>query len=83
MKELRKLSMEKIRRMCIDNDFYTDGDCYEYDRMLTYANNVKRATTKEIEKIATDIKEHSDGDYQVIDIMFKLINECCITYNDF
>ena len=83
MKELRKLSMEKIIRMCIDNDFYTCGDCEEYDRMLTYANNVKRATTKEIEKIATDIKEHSDTDDQVINIMFMLINECCITYIDF
>ena len=69
--------------MCINNNFYTNGDCEEYDNMLTYANNVKRATTKVVEKIATDIKEHSDTESQVIDIMYKLINECCITYIDF
>ena len=46
MKELRKLSMEKIRRMCIDNGFYTDGDCYEYDKMLTYAKKCETCHNK-------------------------------------
>lgn len=80
MKEKRAISMYDVRQACITYNWYTCGDCEEYDKMLTYVNNIDVATLDEIETIATDIKEHSDTDYEIKSIMFVLINECCVTF---
>lgn len=80
MKEKRTISMYDVRKACITYDWYTCGDCEEYDKMLNYVNNIDVATLDEIETIATDIKEHSDTNYEIKDIMFVLVNECCITF---
>lgn len=80
MKETRKISMDNVRKACISHNWFTCGDCEEYDYMLSYVNNLETATTDELETIATNIKEHSDTDYEVRNIMFVLANECCITF---
>lgn len=80
MKEIRKTSMKAIRKACIENNWYTCGDCEDYDNILTYANNLENATTDELETIATDIKTHSKTDYEIESIMFVLANDCCTTF---
>lgn len=82
MKEVRTISMYDVRKACISYDLYTAGDCEEYDRMLMYVREIERATTDELETIAKDIKEHSDTDKDVKEIMFILANECCTTFFD-
>ena len=80
MKELRQISTIKIIRICIENDFYTDGDYEDYNNMLTFASSLKNATTDDLEKIASDIKKHSETDCEIEDIMFSLANDCCKIY---
>lgn len=79
MKELRTISMSDVRKTCIENNWYTNGDCEAYDNMLTFVNGLKHASTDDLETIATDIKEHSDTDYGIAGIMFVLVSKCCIT----
>ena len=80
MREVREISKYDVRKACIAYNWYTCGDCEEYDHMLTYVGNIERATTDELETIATDIKQHSNTDYDVKNIMFVLANECCTTF---
>lgn len=79
MKELRTISMSDVRKACIKNNWYTNGDCEAYDSMLSFVNGLKYASTDDLETIATDIKEHSDTDDEIASIMFVLANDCCIT----
>lgn len=80
MKETRKISMYNIRNECIKNNWYTKGDCDDYDNILTFANDLENATTDDLETIATDIKTHSETDYEIESIMFVLANDCCTTF---
>lgn len=80
MKEVRKISRENVRKACISRNWYTRGDCEEYEHILSYVDNLERATTDELETIATDIKQHSNTDCEIKTIMFILANECCITF---
>ncbi len=77
MIEVRRLTMEDLRRACIKNDWYTLGTCKEYDKILTISNAITNVTTDELKKIARDIKDHSETEYDVSSIMFILANEYC------
>ena len=90
MKEIRKIQIDKVRSMCIRNDYYTHGTCEEYAEMFE-ACNVENPTTEDFAEIATDILYHSDKrkmkestglSIQELRkcIMFELINDCTITY---
>lgn len=65
------LSMMKVRQMCIDNDYYTCGDCQEYENMFNmfYGKNV---TPTLLKKVAQDIKSHSRTEDEVEDIINNL-----------
>ena len=73
-----------VREMCIRENFYTEGDCEEYDAMLTKVReNVP--TDEMIYEIAIDINAHSEGQ-TVSNIMFILANDvvktCYTLYDD-
>lgn len=89
MKEVRKINVDKVRSMCIRNDYYTEGTNRAYMAMFEMCKTVN-PTTDDFEKIATDIMEHSDTcdwsertglpELAMIEcIMFELINDCTIT----
>lgn len=80
MKETRKISMHNVRNECIKYNWYTKGNCDEYDYMLTFAKYLENVTTDDLETIATDIKIHSETDYEIESIMFVLANDCCTTF---
>lgn len=82
MKETRKLNGGKVRSACIRYHWYTAGDCEEYDYMFAFIRTLNTATTDDLETVATDIKEHSDTEYEIADIMFVLANDCCTTFFD-
>lgn len=82
MKETRELNGGKVRAACIRYNLYTAGDCEEYDTMFDFIRTLTTATTDDLETVATDIKEHSDTKYEIVDIMFILANECCTTFFD-
>lgn len=55
----RLLSMEKLRNLCIQRDWYTKGDNGEYSNMLNMTNR-GILTSDDIVEIALDIVAHSD-----------------------
>lgn len=61
--EVRIISAEDLRALCIKEDWYTCGDNEEYDHLLLdLAGRKHNITTDDIVDIATDIIEHSDLD---------------------
>lgn len=59
-KVVRKLTMQALRQLCIDRDWYTDGDNEEYSNML-FMTKKEDITSDVIVEIATDIIEHSSN----------------------
>ena len=49
-----------VRKMCIDYDYYTCGDCKAYDNMFSMCYEAR--TPEAIFNIAEDIWNHSDRD---------------------
>ena len=83
IKETRTIRHEKVRTMCIQNDLYTCGTNEEYAYLLfTLCDNSEETTTEKLLEIATDIKNHSNTDMEITNIMFFLANECCYTFFD-
>ena len=81
--ETRTLNAVNLRKLCIERDWYTCGDNEEYqnlfNRLRDENGNPVEMTTEKLAEIATDIKEHSDTDYEISMIMFDLAR-VCFTY---
>lgn len=82
IREVRQISKEKVRAMCIRNELYDCGTNEDYDNLLSVLcnNDEYEMTTEHILRIAEDIIIHSDTEMDIKDIMFELINECCYTF---
>lgn len=64
-KEVRTISIEELRRLCIEMGWYTRGSSISYSFMLSQAAVKDNLTTEDIIGIALDIAQHSDlGDVQ-------------------
>ncbi len=66
-------SWNRVREMCIRENFYTCGDCDEYDAMLTKVRE-NAPTDEMIYEIAKDINDHTKGQ-TVTNIMFIIAND--------
>ena len=81
---------DRVRRMCIEHNFYTMGDCKAYDKMLNMVDGCHEKMSKKlIEKVAIDIANHTerqyfsqnpDKDYKlnIENIIYLLLNEAII-----
>lgn len=87
-KEVRKIDRNKVRSLCIKEEYYTCGDSDAYTNLLvTLCDRDKEMTMDKLEDIANDILMHSDGEIfsewyrsseEVFEtILWQLINECC------
>lgn len=63
------LTVYDVREVCIRHQYYTRGNCEEYDNMFQHCGYV---TADSLEVIARDIKDHSNTDDSVLDIMQTL-----------
>lgn len=64
-KEVRTISIEALRSLCIGMGCYTKGSNISYNAMLSAAATKDNLTTADIIGIALDIAQHSDiGDVQ-------------------
>ena len=70
---------EGVRQVCIDNWFYTGGDCEAYENMLEYVKE-NPPKKKNIYRVAKDIHEHSRVNISVADIMFILRKDAVRTF---
>lgn len=74
----RTLSMESVRQVCINHNYYTRGTCQEYEDMfkdyLTYKTKTSGSniTSNRLYELAMDIKDHSDTEDTIEDIMSYL-----------
>ena len=68
-----------VRHLCIKHNFYTRGDNKAYSAMLDMVEE-SEPTTANIYKVAKDIKEHSDTNYEIENIMFELKKWCVTTF---
>lgn len=69
--ETRILHASDLRTLCIRENWYTLGDNDEYDTLMckTFCPNL---TTEVIADIAQDIKDHSDTDLEIPEIMYAV-----------
>lgn len=84
MKEIRRISGERVRRACIDHGWFSCGDTNDYDSLFEYVYGIsyedRNIDTGRLAFIANKIKKHSDTEYDIRGIMFVLNAECCTTY---
>ena len=69
--ETRILHASDLRTLCIRENWYTHGDNDEYDALMckTFCANL---TTEVIADIAQDIKDHSETDLEIPEIMYAV-----------
>ena len=69
--ETRTLYASDLRTLCIRENWYTHGDNDEYDALMckTFCANL---TTEVIADIAQDIKDHSETDLEIPEIMYAV-----------
>ena len=79
-KIVKVLRAEDVREMCIRHNYYTAGDCKAYQNMFDMLTGEEDIPDEVVEKIATDIKEHSRTDDTIEDIMSYLAFhiQCCV-----
>lgn len=86
--EQRRIDIAKVRAMCIEHGYYTEGDVCEYNKMFQ-----KCGLLFPILEIAQDIMEHSNvekflkmygsDEKDLLEcICYNLINDCCYTTVD-
>ena len=63
------LTAYAVREVCISHQYYTRGDYESYENMFEHCGYVNADT---LEMIAKDIKDHSDTNDSVLDIMKTL-----------
>lgn len=62
-REIRKISANALRQLCVEKDWYTCGDNDEYGHLLfDLAGHKENLSTADIMEIASDIMAHSDMD---------------------
>lgn len=85
LQETRRIDTDKVRALCIRNNYYTNGTNEDYSKMFQ-----KCGLNFGILAIASDIFEHSNKERlmqesgcskkEVLEnICFELINDCCYT----
>lgn len=85
----RVISMDKVRGICIANEYYTCGDTKAYSKMLNMVED-EEFTDSVLEKVAMDIYNHSDiekfmdlygcSEMDVLEsIVFNLVNGATTT----
>lgn len=85
--EKQHLSIDDVRAVCIENNYYTHGTCEEYSAMFKKVRkleNLKIITAKALQPIAEDIAAHSkqrisEGE-DVTTIMYTLAQKIVRTY---
>lgn len=80
--------MDKVRKTCIANNWYTNGTIKDYDNLLINMCDWDiNHTEKSIREIATDIYYHSSNfdnsytaDEHIDNISYYILNDCCALF---
>lgn len=81
MKEFRFISGTEVRQACIKHDWFTCGDNDAYNDLFEFIGNLTRkgqhVSVEKLKRIAEIIKENSETECCIAEIMFVLNAECC------
>lgn len=72
------LSSDRVREVCIEQDYYTKGNNEQYQTMLAKAHERMYASGGVLQDLAQDIKDHSDTPDRVKDIAQRLLADACV-----
>ena len=75
-KEVRTVSWDEIRSLCMAKEWYTRGTCEQYSNLAGYVFDLEEVTTEDLVYIASDILEHSDTEYDIEAILWELNRVC-------
>jgi hypothetical protein len=81
MNEKRILQLTNLRNLCCEEEWYTRGNCFEYESIFEFckekSNSDTGLTTEDIVFIAKDIERHTSGKYlDVSTICYKIAKIC-------
>lgn len=77
-----RTAADRIRSLCIKEQYYTNGTIQEYDELLTYVDEHRDLTEESLDWIAKNILEHSCYfDETISNIKFKILNDACYIFN--
>ena len=75
-KEVRTVSWDEIRSLCMAKGWYTRGTCEQYSNLAGFVYDMEEATAEDLVYIASDILEHSDTKYDIEAILWELNRVC-------
>ena len=73
VKEIKRIDTDKLRHICINNNWYTCGSNADYMNMFKMCEK-DNISTNQLYKITKDIYEHTDVE--------SAINGCSTEYSD-
>ena len=79
LKIKRSVEASKLRRMCIEHNYYTRGDNEAYGNMLL-KYEYKEVNEPELQWLAEDIKSHSNTEDEVVRIAYLILTEACYEF---
>lgn len=72
---------DRIRSLCINEQYYTNGTNKEYDELLTFVDDHRVLDEESLDWIAQNILDHSCYfDETVSNIKFKILNDACYIF---
>ena len=82
--ETRKICRDDLRNLCIRHEWYTKGDCKEYDRLLDMCDEYCYLDNTKLYMMASDIILHSnmENDETITSVMFELANICIVYFDE-
>lgn len=79
MKLKKELRFEDVRRICIDNNLYTNGTNEEYNELMEFVEEIGNITDYRLLLIGRNIFNHSITDYSLDTIITLLNSKLLIT----
>lgn len=79
-KEVRTVSWDEIRSICMAKGWYTRGTCEQYSNLAGYVFDLEEVTTEDLVYIANDILDHSSTEYNLEAILWELNRVCNISF---
>lgn len=74
--EVRTVSWDEVRSLCIAKRWYTRGSNEQYSALAGYICDLEKVTTEDLVYIASDILEHSNTEYNLEAILWELNRVC-------
>lgn len=80
-KETRRITAYRMRELCISQCWFTLATNKEYSEFLHKAESLINITTDDLVELAEQVKEHSDTDMEIENIMYYIAKSCYLFFN--